>query len=99
MGRYFGPQEEESKAAVNPHRGSASNGATRKRLRKQAEKKFPGRPMQWIGGILFFTDDNTRVPGVEEKPKFDKAIGLKAIGEREENKYSAAAAGGWSFRW
>jgi len=33
---------------------SASERALRKRLRKQAERRFPEQPIAWLGGILHF---------------------------------------------
>lgn len=46
--------------------------ARRKRLRKAAERQYPGRVTAWYGGILYFTDRGIppeAVPGVENVPK------------------------------
>jgi hypothetical protein len=48
----------------------------RKRLKRDAERRHPGRPMGWLGGILYFlpaehTTDlgaYVQVPGVQEMP-------------------------------
>ncbi|OGY47775.1 MAG: hypothetical protein A3J62_01020 [Candidatus Buchananbacteria bacterium RIFCSPHIGHO2_02_FULL_38_8] len=44
----------------------------RKVLRKRAKRWFPGRPMMWLGGILYFNNGHSleRVPNIEEVPKF-----------------------------
>ena len=43
----------------------------RKRLRKAAEREYPGRKLAWLGGILYFTDGLTpsEVPFVKQVPK------------------------------
>ena len=52
--------------------------AVRKRLRKLAERRYPGRSMAWFGGILYFIDRNPRlqVLGVPHAPD----AGCQAIG-------------------
>lgn len=43
----------------------------RKRIARQQARKH-GRSVQWIGGILYFSDDRKRVPGVEAVAKPDQ---------------------------
>ena len=43
---------------------------TRKKLCKEAEGRYPGRKMEWINGVLYFSDGTKeKVPGVREVPK------------------------------
>jgi len=55
-------------------------------LKKAAQQRFPGRVMQWIGGILYFRDVATwpppEVPDVPKSPKTgQEAEGYKAMGK------------------
>jgi hypothetical protein len=51
----------------------------RKSLRKRAEKRFPGHPLAWIGGVLYFSDSGRQVPEIPKMPKpKTEAIGWHA---------------------
>jgi hypothetical protein len=43
-------------------------------------KKQTGRPVRWVGGVLFFLDTNQPVQGAKHIPKPERpVIGLKAL--------------------
>ncbi len=41
----------------------------RKRVRRKAEKRYPGRPMGWLYGTLYFLDTQLEVDGAPRLPK------------------------------
>jgi len=57
------------------HKKGGNHLNLRKRLRKQAEREYPGRKVAWYGGILYFEKSNgqegepAEVPGVQRVPK------------------------------
>lgn len=53
---------------------------TRKSLLRKARKRFPKQRMEWIGGVLYFSENQKPVPGVQHVPKpFRPALGLRAL--------------------
>jgi len=53
---------------------------TRKALFRKARKRFRKQRMEWIGGILYFSDNLQPVPGVRHVPKPSRpTLGLKAL--------------------
>lgn len=69
--------------------------ANRKRLRKQAQRSHPGRPIQLVGGTFYFMDTKTPVPGIpSEETGRGWAAGFQPRTqlprrERRANKYQA----------
>ena len=59
--------------------------AERRTTKKEAKREFPGRLVVWIGGILYFCDEQwpfVAVPGVMAKPLPGRQTeGLKAFGK------------------
>ena len=48
----------------------------RRRLTRKVRQKHGDRAIQWIGGVLYFAETLTPVPGIPEVPKSDRiAVG------------------------
>jgi hypothetical protein len=52
----------------------------RRDAKKSAIRRYPNRQMEWIGGVLYFSDTKKAVPRVDRVPKDGRPIlGIKAL--------------------
>jgi len=69
--------------------------ARRKGLKKVAGRQYPGRPLGWVGGILYFLDTKLDVPGVESVTKSGQEVkGWQANQEKDTRSRSEKRGGG-----
>jgi len=103
------------KVEVDPKTSSKDHVSLRKRLRKEAQRKYPESEFFWAGGVLYFGSAANaqwpqEVPGVQHVPKSGhEAVGWAFAHNESHHQayaeparstdYSYRSSGGSAWRW